>query len=338
MSAYIFLGTELGKKQDAVNSIRELLKSKSNTEIEEFVYYADETPAIKIVDTLQNQGLFADSRLVIVKNAEEIKTEKTENAPTDVELLVSWTKNSKLNDENTVLILLSDKNNIASGFDNAKANKQIFYEMSENEKITWLKNFFQQHGYNIDNDCINTILELVENNTDALRQECIRLISFLGNKENKTTAKGQTHSLSLCEVEKWLAHNKEESAFTLFSRIAAGDLPKALESVSVMLAAKESAVGILAVLAWCFRKLNDYLALQETGNAGNFVELKKIGMSSPKAKADYISAAQRYNAETAEACLALTAEYDKLMRSPVVVMEKILMDRYIIAIINKGSC
>jgi DNA polymerase-3 subunit delta len=173
------------------------------------------------------------------------------------------------------------------------------------------------------------ILEMVENNTDALKRECSRLIYFM---------RGQTNTQGLCreDIEKWLSHNREESAFTLFSRIAAGDLSKALESLNIMLSAKESAPGILSGLAWCFRKLGDYLSLIETGNVNNSFELKKIGLSSPKAKDDYAAAARRYNTETVEVCLALTAEYDVLLRSPVAAMEKVLMDRYVLAIINVG--
>jgi DNA polymerase-3 subunit delta len=165
---------------------------------------------------------------------------------------------------------------------------------------------------------------MVENNTDALKRECSRLIHFLP-KDTGVSAE---------DIEKWLSHNREESAFTLFSRIAAGDLCKALESLAVMLAAKESTSRILAGLASCYRKLSDYLFLIETGNENNKFELKKIGLSSPKAKDDYTAAARRYNTESVEACLALTAEYEMLLRSPVAAMENILMDRYILKIIN----
>jgi len=325
MGAYIYLGPELGKKQDAVNNVRSQFKNSRQTEpptqlsAEEFIFYGDETPAAVIVDTLQNQGLFADSRIVIVKNAEAIKKKE------EIDQIVSWTKSS-INDNSTALILLSDEIKIAAGFDIAKANKQIFYELFESEKNEWVRNFFRREGLSINDDCVYTILEMVENNTDALKRECSRLINFL--PKNK--------QINNEDIEKWLAHNREESAFTLFSRIAAGDLNRALESISVMLAAKISASGIISGLAWCFRKLGDYLALVEAGNANNSVELKQIGLSSQKTKNDYIAAARRYDSDAVEECLALTARYDILLRSPAAVMENILMDRYIITVINTG--
>ena len=315
MAAYIFLGPELGKKQDAVDTVR-----KKYPGAEESIFYAGETPAGTITDTLQNKSLFAESRIVIVKNAELIKKKD------DVDQFVSCIKN---HEEPSVLILLSDETKLAAGIDDAvpKANKQVFYEMFEREKSDWVRQFFGREGFDIDNDSIAAILELVENNTASLKNECSRLVSFLPKNSLVNTE----------DIEKWLSHNREESAFTLFSRIAYGDLSKALESVAVMLAAKESAQAILAGLAWCFGKLGDYLALLETQGEANNFELKKIGLSSPKARDDYAAAGRRYSIEDVETCLALTAEYDLLFRSPVAVMGNLLMERYILTIIKKPA-
>ncbi|MCL2196176.1 MAG: DNA polymerase III subunit delta [Treponema sp.] len=314
-NSYIFLGPELGKKQDAVDSIKKKFPSSETS-----VFYAGETSVSVIADSIQNHSLFAEARIIIIKNAELIKKKD------ETELLVSCVKNLE---SGVRLIFLSDEIRLVSGLDDCvpNANRQVFYEMIEREKNEWVMSFFRREGYSIGNDCAAAILELVENNTEALRRECSRLIMFLP-KDKPVKAE---------DIDKWLSHNREESAFTLFSRIAAGDLSKALESLSVMLAAKEKAQGILAGLAWCFRKLNDYLSLQESGNAGNNFELKKIGLSSPKARDDYAAASRRYSAEAVEKCLALTAEYDMLLRSPVSVMEEILMDRYVLAVVNAGG-
>jgi len=315
MAAYIFLGPELGKKQDAVNAIK-----NKNKDAEVSVFYAGETPPGEIADTLLNISLFSSSRIVIVKNADLIKKKD------EIELLVSCIGTPG---ENTTLILLSDEIKLASGLEDAvpKDRKQIFYEMFEREKNEWVRQFFYREGFNIDKDCVDAILEMVENNTDALKRECSRLVFFLPKGRPVTRE----------DIEKWLSHNREESAFTLFSRIASGDLSKALESTAVMLAAKESAQGIMAGLAWCFRKLTDYLTLQETGNSNNNFELKKIGLSAPKVRDDYIAASRRYNKEDVQACLALCAQYDILLRSPAAAFEKLLMDRYILALFKAAS-
>ncbi|MCL2210414.1 MAG: DNA polymerase III subunit delta [Treponema sp.] len=314
-NSYIFLGPELGKKQDAVDSIKKKFPAAETS-----VFYVGETSITEIADSIQNHSLFAESRIIIIKNAELIKKKD------EIELLVSCVKNLE---NDTVLIFLSDENRLSAGLDDCAhgANRQVFYELFERDKNEWVMSFFRREGFSIDKDCIAAILELVENNTEALRRECSRLILFLPKDK----------PVKACDIEKWLSHNREESAFTLFTRIANGDLSKALESLSVMLAAKEKAQKILAGLTSCFRKLGDYLTLLESGNANNNFELKKIGLSSPKARDDYAAASRRYNIDAVEACLALTAEYDTLLRSPVNVMENVLMDRYILKIIKTGS-
>lgn len=316
-NAYIFLGPELGKRQDAVDDIRK--KTAGSVPPEETVFYAGETPAGQIASAIQNHSLFAESRLFIIKNAELIKKKD------EVTLIASC---MEMLEAGTTLILVSDEFRLAAGLDDAavKENRRVFYELFESEKTEWVRSFFRREGFRIENEALAAILELVENNTEALRRECSRLMLFLP----------KDRPVSAADVEQWLSHSREESAFTLFSRIAAGDLSKALESLHTLIAAKESPQSILAGLAWCFRKLRDYLNLLETGEANNF-EMKKIGLSAPKARDDYAAAARRYNAPAADVCLALIAEYDILLRSMGGALELTLMDVFIVKIFRGAS-
>ncbi|MDR1575567.1 MAG: DNA polymerase III subunit delta [Treponema sp.] len=312
--AYIFLGPELGKKQDDIDAIRKKIAGA-----EETVFYAGETPVNRMAAAIQNHSLFSESRLFLIKNADQI-TKKNE-----IDLLASCMENLE---KDTTLILVSGETKLAAGLDSAvpRENRRVFYELFESEKSEWLRSFFLREGFKIDSEGIETILELVENNTDALRRECSRLMLFL-SKDRPVQAN---------DVEKWLSHSREESAFTLFSRIASGDISRSLESLHTLLAAKETAQGILAVLAWCFRKLRDYLALLERGGADNF-ELRKIGLAAPRARDDYAAAARTFGANGADACLALTAEYDILIRSSGTALVEILMDAYLVKLFKNGA-
>jgi DNA polymerase-3 subunit delta len=317
--SYIFLGPELGRKQDAIDAVRKSLAPGRGV-IDETVFYAGETPVPQMAALVQNGSLFAETRLFLIKNAELVKKKD------EVELLAACMKQP----EGTALILVSESNGIAKGLEDAvpKENRKVFYELFENEKTEWVESFFRRGGFSIDAEGVEVILELVENNTDALRRECSRLMLFLEPEKEKT--------IGAALVEEWLSHSREESAFTLFSGIAAGDFSRGLESLHTLLGAKESPQGILAGLAWCFRKLRDYLALAERGGLNNF-ELKKIGLAAPRARDDYAAAARRYGMAGADACLALTAEYDILLRSSGSALESILMDRYLCTIFRTAA-
>ena len=313
-SSWLFLGPEIGEKQTAIEEIRNKLAG-----FEETVYYAGETAVSTMVSVMRNGSLFADSRLFLIKCADEIKKKE------DIDLLSSYLSSQM---EDTYIIFISEETSIAKGLEKLilPSNKRIFWELSDNRKFEWVRNFFRREGFRIDEEGIETILELVENNTAALKQECSRLVVFL-DKDKEITRE---------EAEKWLSHTREESAFTLFSRIAAGDFSRSLESVRMLLSAKEAPPAIFAALASCFRKLIQYLALKEAG-IGDEGEYRKIGVSAPGAKRDYAAAGRRYNSAGAETCLALTAEYDFILRSSLSFPDQILMDRYLYKIFSAGN-
>jgi len=308
-SCFLFLGPEIGEKEEALKELRKNLSAI--TPVEETHFYAGESPVGEMVAALRNGSLFADSRLFLIKNAENLKKKE------DLDLLTAYMASPM---DNTVLVLISEENSLAKGLEKAVPSgaRRVFYELSDKRKTEWVKDFFHREGFALSSDGINTILELVENNTEALRRECSRLILFL-DKDKEIGPE---------EVEKWLSHTREESAFTLFSRIAAGDFTRSLESLRTLMAAKESPQAILAGLLWCFRKLRDYVALEEAGIRDE-EEYRRIGVIAPQARRDYGAAARRYTSARVEACIALTAEYDLKIRSANTFPEHILMEGYL---------
>ena len=95
-----------------------------------------------------------------------------------------------------------------------------------------------------------------------------------------------------------------------------------------LIAAKESPQSILAGLLWCFRKLRDYVSLEEAGIRDEG-EYRKIGVIAPQARRDYGAAARRYTSVGAETCIALIAEYDLKIRSASTFPDYILMDEFL---------
>ncbi|MDR2394286.1 MAG: DNA polymerase III subunit delta [Treponema sp.] len=313
---FLFLGPEIGEKQEAINEIRQGLAS-SGTAPEETSFYVGETSVQDMVAVLRNKSLFAEERLIFIKNAETLKKKD------EVDQLAAYMEAPQ---DHTTLILISETTSLAKTLESSvpSGNKRIFWELFENRKQEWVASFFRRKGFKISEDGIEAILELVENNTDALRRECSKLMLFLGKE-----------GISGEAVEKWLSHTREESAFTLFSRISSGDFAKSLESLHTLLGAQESPVALLAGLAWCFRKLRDYVGLVASGKASDF-EFKKIGLASAKVRRDYERASGRYDVFGVDTCISLIGEYDILVRSGGVGLETLLMDMFLYKIIHAG--
>jgi DNA polymerase-3 subunit delta len=317
--SYLFTGPELGEREDAIQNIKQSLTKMYGTAPEEQSFYAGETSVSEMVSFLRNGSLFSDARLIIIKNVEQIRKKE------DVELLAAYIEKSQ---ENTTLICTSDEISVDKKLEQSfpRENKHIFWELFENRKSEWVASFFKREGFTITADGIEAILELVENNTDALRKECSRLVLFL-NKECSITEE---------EVEQCLSHTREESAFTLFSYIAQKDLSKSLEVLHTLLDSKQSSHVILSGLIWCFRKLQEYEWLLSTSSATE-VELKKIGLASKKALKDYIQASKKYSKEDIDRALKHLAECDLEIRASSSVLEYLLMEICIYRIICSSA-
>jgi len=318
-NCFLYLGPELGEKLDALKSLRAGLSQNAGllqnagmeSDMEETSFYAGETPLSEIASFLQNASLFSERRLIIIKNTELIKKKD------ETELLASCIHSLEAN---TTLVLISDETKIEKHIEDAvpKGNKTIFWELFENKKKDWLFAFFRSRGCRIDESAVQAVLEMVENNTDALNRECSRLILFLGKDSIITAA----------DVEQCLTHTREESVFTLFAAIARGNLTSSLEILRSLSASRQSFQAIIAGLAWCFRKLRDYLVLyNEMGPGMNEFELKKIGIGSSRVRADYAEAVKRW--PRSEGALALINSYDYLLRSSGTAWEEILLDRLV---------
>ncbi|MDR0638283.1 MAG: DNA polymerase III subunit delta [Spirochaetaceae bacterium] len=307
---YLFTGPEIGEKADETARIRSALREKYGASLEETTFYALETQTGEMAGIMLNGSLFAEAWLFIIKNAEAVKKKE------DVKMLSSVLENL---DGNTTVILLSDENGIDRTLEKAVGgNKKIFWEMFESRKREWLQNFFRREGFAITGEAVDTILEMVENNTDALRSQCRNLFLFCDKARPVTEA----------DVERLLSHTRTESTFTLFSAIAGGNTERSLEILHTLLDAKESAVSIFAGLLWCWHKLRDYEMLLTSGASNDF-ELKKIGLSSPKIRQDYANAARIYGMAEVNRCIALTAETDVQIRANGTALERLALEWYV---------
>ncbi|OJF77401.1 MAG: DNA polymerase III subunit delta [Treponema sp. CETP13] len=305
---YLYLGTELGEKKDTIEKLRKNIKNAFG-QIDSYVYYASEDSLASVISVLENGALFSTARFVVIRNAELIKKKD------DIQHLNDWIETAKkLGAQNDAFLVLdSDKNSVDNKLDKliAKEHKKIFWEMFENRKEQWLSSWFSKNNLTITPDAIETILELVENNTEALRNECSRFpLCF-----------DQGHCVTAEDVENVLSHNREESAFTLFNALADNEkTTKDRLSVSLSILQKlrqvKSANGIqiIAGLTYCYRKLRTWQLLHENANPSPF-DLKINGFSSKKAQSQYRGASYIWNQSDIVAILALLSSTDMSLRS-----------------------
>lgn len=205
--------------------------------------------------------------------------------------------------------------------------------MFEDRKVPWLINLFRKNGYRISEEAAEDILDMIENNTQALRSECARFFLLFP----------KSHEITPQDVEAVLSHNRAESAFTLFAAMASSEsasrrLELSLDVLQKIRLSKDSSpVMILAGLASCFRRLALWHALASSGQIDDFT-LKTHGFSSKKAKAQYSRASSIWTAGQTAAILAGISAADMEIRSSGTLFEDVLLQRVIYeTVVKKGA-
>ena len=334
--SYLLLGPEKGLKEDAIKNIRSQI---GQCDVSKF--YAFEDYEAELFAQLNNNDLFADHKLVILDEVQDIKTADK------IKPLVQYIQSPS---DCATLIMTSTElyvNSAIMGAVEAQGKDYVlkFYELFESKKNEWLSNYFRRNGLSIDNKAITAIIEKVENNVQEFENTCSQMVIFLKTMPDK-------QSVTYEDVEEFLTHTREESEFTLFAFIARGKLESALECLHTLLRTKDSA----SVSSLCASRLSSYfrraLSVQINVSNGCGMSLrygedntafsKKVfegdrPISMPKDREIYRDCCNTYSQRDIERILVTLAEYDVKIKETPVVLQSIMLERCIMDVIcRKG--
>jgi len=322
---YLYNGPEFGLRGEAIEKVKASLKKKYG-DVDEHLYYLVETPLAEVINILSSGTLFCSATCVVCKNAELIKKKD------DIKLISDWISDD--DSDSSILILVSDETSIDSKLDKLipSSNKKTFWEMDEKNKLPWVQSFFQKNGFSIDVDATQLILEMVENNTEALKNECSRFF-VLFTKD---------HVITSDDVDSVLINNREETAFTLFNRIsnAADPVEKRFEGAltilqKISLSKDKNSVSLIAGLAYCFRKLALWHSICPNGYTPDYDTLKRNGFSASTLQKQYRNAAKIWTTGQVTAILAILASADMEIRADGAAVENLLLQKMLYEIVVK---
>ncbi|MBR4629310.1 MAG: DNA polymerase III subunit delta [Treponema sp.] len=336
-SVYLFTGPEFGEKNDAIDSMKSDFKKKFD-EVDFYRYYASENSVDSVVSDLQSGSLFASATFAVLREAELIKKKD------ELESLSEWIEGAK-DDSSKVLILVSDEYSVDAKLEKLipSGNKKVFWGLDEDKKEAWIINFLKKGMYGIslgiEEAAVSLILDMVEGDTASLRSECSRFFLCFPSG----------YVISADDVEKILAHNREESAFTLFDAMAEINLPPVkrfenslsiLQKISLSNSKSSSPVSLLAGLVSCFRKLSLWHTIHSSGAYLGDFELKKNGFTSKKQRSQYERAARVWTFGQTAAIIALISAIDMEIRSSGTALQGTLLSLLVYSIVmkNGASC
>jgi DNA polymerase-3 subunit delta len=327
---HLLLGPEEGEKSAFIEKIIESLTARIGEPPEKSRFPAGETSMQQIVMRLRNISLFAQHRLVIVSEAEQIKGAE-EVAPL-LEYLASPAPDA------TLLLLSSgfsgDIDRKIAGDQRKKTPgavpfecQKIFWEMFDNQKQGWVTNFFRQRKISIDSQAVEFILDMVENNTRDMRVECERLALFFGPDAQ----------ISLENVAHYIFHSKEENVFTLFDKICEREHLGTQEVLDkILLSRQTDATQLAGGLLSQFRKLASYKRML-AANYESAEAFPRLKVFSKKIQKTYIEGSRRYSASEIQTIVQLLVAFDERFRSVKADLHDLLLRLMVYYVVQKGG-
>lgn len=312
--AYLLLGPEIGEKKERLEAIISALRKRYNNQVEVTKFFPFDTQQGEIFTVLQNNSLFADYQVVILERTDECNVQQMND-------LAEYLKNPN---PQATLILMSDQTYLNQKVSSQvpKNNSIIFWEMFENRKADWVRNYFRQAGFAIEQEAITLLLELVQNNTEALRINAEQLIQFFADDKSLITEE---------KIELYIHHTRHENPFTLFEALGGDSFARSLEILAQL--SDYDHVSLLALLLWQFRRLLSYLQLVSRGvpHEQACLEATVAGKPTPiRRKKDQALMAflrQRYPLENLPGIIVALGECDIALREAPTMLHQLILER-----------
>lgn len=298
LAVYILAGPEFGRRAAFVAEIKAACTERDGAPPEEHRLYSQDSGLGELLGLLRNGSLFAGRRVVEYRGAETIKTKD------EVAALAAYIASPA---PDAVLLLVTEGYSLEKAIETAvgAAGKKTFFEMFESEKPRWIRERLKRDDIDIDDDGIESLLELVENESGALDSACTALAAAFPRGSR----------LGADDIEAAVARTRQEDAFSLFDRIMDGDLASALGVLDSVLAdRKGDSVQIIAALVWSFRRLGRVHAAMESGLSFEEACLKQ-GIRSKTVQKKTRAGLERYPAAECERAVKASSETDGALRA-----------------------
>ncbi len=318
---YLLLGPEEGEKDLFVKKVIESISKTRGEKPEVRSYYPFEGDLVTILAQLRNGTLFCESRVLIIKNIEEITKKR------DIDLLLEYCDAPAA--QATLLLLSNEIGKINKRLEKKvpPKNRKIFWELFDNQKMGWIFNFFKKRNIDIDKRGAAFLLDMVENNTRELREIGEKLALYFGEGSR----------IDMEKVESIIYHSKEENVFTLFDRVAHRTLDSAAEVLyKIQLSREADPVQLLAGLLYQFRKLITFVRLLQE-NFPRSEAFNKIAVRSKRVQRVYAEGASLYSLNELETIIRLIACFDIRLRAAKSSRHGSLLQLFLYYLVHNGG-
>ncbi|AGH95923.1 DNA polymerase III subunit delta [Pseudobdellovibrio exovorus] len=293
---YFLFGDEPYLLNQCVNRFKYAVLDENSTDFNYSLYYGGDADITQVKDTVETLPVFAPNRLVILKNAHDLK----DSALQELESLITNPVDS------TVFVMLAEKIDkrkkvIKNILDNATCVE--FKKPYENQVPQWISYICKNVNLKITTDAIHRLHRLVGNNLTELENQIFKIQDYIGDKTQ----------IDITDVNTVVSVSREESVFDFTKALGQKDRVKALEQLVNLMDQGQNEIAIVSLVARHMRLLLTVRAGMDQGYGG----AKLAGLANVPSYyiESYCDQARIWPVKKIEEALIVLHETDKALKS-----------------------
>ncbi len=314
----IFLyGQESYLVQKAARSVREAVLPEGQDDFNDNQFYGKDVTAELILEAAMTYPVFAEKRLVTVKDAHQLPA-------AELEKLLPYLQNPV---PQTCLLFIADKiDNRRKFFQQFKKNGTLveFKPLSEREVPRYIRHLLSQGEVRISADGLDLFCSMMDGNLHEVHAELDKLLTYIGSAT----------LIEVKDVQAVVSRGRAENIFELGNAVGRGDVAKALTLVMRLSAAGEAPLKILSLLTRHFRQLWKVREMQVQNYPEK--EIAKVAGVPFFVVADMIRQGKKFSRNDFYRAFELFLETDLAMKSSGADAEA-LLDSLILRLVRKKS-
>jgi len=275
------------------------------------VYYGNESSGEEIAAASQTLPMFAEWRVVQVKNADKLSA-------ASLEMLIPYVQDPS---PSTCLVFLGEKVDQRKKFFSEfkkKGRLVEFRRLYENQLQPFLRNEAAFHGKRLQPAAAELLVNLCGNNLQELVSQLGKTALHAGNRD----------TIDLADIKAVVSETRVDSVFELANSLGEKNISKALRNLHALLGDGEAPLLLLAVLSRHFRQIWRVRELLE--NKMPVQNIGKIVGINPYFLQGIIRQAKNYAVPELKGVFEKFFNLDLALKSgggkPALLLEKVLMD------------
>lgn len=293
---YFLFGDEPYLLNQCIHRFKYAVLNESTMDFNYSLFYAADADISIVRDTVETLPVFASHRLVILKNAHELK---------DAELLELEPILEKPVDS-TVFVILADKVDkrkkaIKTLLDHAFCVE--FKKPYDNQLPQWISYLSQNFELKITQEAIHRLHRLVGNNLTEIENQIAKIKDYIGDR----------NQIELDDVNAVVSFSREENVFDFTRAVGQKDRVKALEQLVSLMDQGQNEIGIVSLLARHMRLLLTVRSGMDQGVGG--AKLASLAQVPSYFIDSYCDQARLWPIRKIEDALTVLHETDKALKS-----------------------